>query len=165
MDLCYASVQKGHTKKIVQTKKVNKKKLLRKTFENGKSKRTSRGNFDREDIVLLEKVVENEAGGEPYEGKVAVVNVILNRMRSGKFPSTIREVIFQKGQFSKLNRALSLTPSDETKKAVYDALFNNKTVVPPDTYYFLNIKIAQDFTIPRTKEFVKRIGNHWFYRD
>lgn len=150
----------------MQPVKSNQKTLKnKKTTKKSNIKKVSRGDFEREDILLLEKVVENEAGGEPYEGKVAVVNVILNRMRSGKFPSSIREVIFQKGQFSKLNRALQLTPSEETKKAVHDALFNNKTVVPPDTYYFLNITIAKDLTIPKTKKIVKRIGNHWFYKD
>ncbi|MFD1909465.1 cell wall hydrolase [Paenibacillus rhizoplanae] len=37
-----------------------------------------------------------EAEGEPYKGKVAVANVVLNRLRSANFPDTIREVIYQK---------------------------------------------------------------------
>lgn len=119
--------------------------------------------IDTEDLRLLEQVVENEAGGEPYLGKIAVANVILNRVRSSLFPNTIRGVIFQKGQFAKLDRALKLTPSEETKKAVQEAL-NGKQVVPQDVFYFLNLNIAKDLSIPQTKTFVTKIGNHWFYK-
>ena len=40
-----------------------------------------------------------EAGNQPYEGQVAVGAVVMNRVRSGSYPNTISEVIYQSGQF------------------------------------------------------------------
>ena len=53
-----------------------------------------------EDIDLMAKLVAAESIGEPYEGKVAVASVVLNRTVSSSFPNTIKEVIFQKNAFS-----------------------------------------------------------------
>lgn len=52
------------------------------------------------DLQIMAAIIECEAGGEPYEGKIAVGSVIMNRVRSDKFPNTIIEVIHQKSQFT-----------------------------------------------------------------
>jgi spore germination cell wall hydrolase CwlJ-like protein len=49
---------------------------------------------------LLACVIDWEASGEPYEGKLAVANVILNRVRSPRFGNTIASVVYAKSQFS-----------------------------------------------------------------
>ena len=51
-------------------------------------------------VELLARLINGEARGEPYNGQVAVGAVILNRVKSAKFPNTIAGVIYQKGQFS-----------------------------------------------------------------
>ena len=56
--------------------------------------------FDPGDRYLLAVLIYCEAGGEPYEGKVAVGAVVINRVRSSVYPSTVVEVIRQKKQFS-----------------------------------------------------------------
>ncbi|MCH5281095.1 MAG: cell wall hydrolase [Lachnospiraceae bacterium] len=56
--------------------------------------------FAAGDIDLLAAIIECEAGGEPYVGKVAVGNVVMNRVKSGVFPNTVLEVIYQNRQFS-----------------------------------------------------------------
>lgn len=56
--------------------------------------------FSAEDLDLMAAIIECEAGGESYTGKVAVGAVVLNRVRSPLFPSTVLEVIMQKKQFS-----------------------------------------------------------------
>ena len=53
-----------------------------------------------EELYLLACVIDWEASSEPYEGKLAVANVVLNRVRSSKFPSSISGVIYQNSQFS-----------------------------------------------------------------
>lgn len=120
---------------------------------------------EREELILLEKIVASEAIGEPYEGKVAVVNVIMNRVDSEDFPNTIKEVVYQKGQFSPVSngRINEIKPNEEVKEAVKDALGGEK-VVSDETLYFLNPDIATDLTIPKTKEYVKTIENHAFYK-
>ena len=49
---------------------------------------------------LLAALIYCEAGNQPYEGQVAVGAVVMNRVRSGSFPDTITDVIYQSGQFT-----------------------------------------------------------------
>jgi len=57
-------------------------------------------NYTDEDLKLLACLVHAEAGTQSYEGKLAVANVVINRVKSSKYPNTIKGVIYQKGQFS-----------------------------------------------------------------
>lgn len=119
----------------------------------------------KEDVLLLQKIVMAEAEGEPYEGKVAVANVVLNRLRSANFPNSIKGVIYQKYQFSPVanGRLDRVRPNQESIKAVSAALSGVKEV-SDDTYYFLSLKLAQDLSIHHSRTFFKKIGNHSFYR-
>jgi uncharacterized protein YgiM (DUF1202 family) len=51
------------------------------------------------DVVLLAALIQAEAGNECYEGQVAVGAVVMNRVRSGGYPSSIYGVVYQKSQF------------------------------------------------------------------
>ncbi len=53
-----------------------------------------------DDVLLLATIIDWESGYECYEGKLAVANVVLNRVRSSKYPNSISAVIYAKGQFS-----------------------------------------------------------------
>lgn len=55
---------------------------------------------DSGDLDLLAAIVYCEAGGEIYEGQLAVACVVVNRVRSSSYPNTISGVIYQSGQFS-----------------------------------------------------------------
>lgn len=118
-----------------------------------------------EELHLLHKIVMAEAEGEPYEGKVAVANVVLNRLRSANYPDTIKKVIYQKSQFSPVQngRMDRVTPNEDSIRAVTEALHGRKEV-SDDTYYFLSLSLATDFTIAHTKSMSKEIGNHTFYK-
>ncbi|USB34016.1 cell wall hydrolase [Paenibacillus sp. YPG26] len=130
-----------------------------------KSKSTWKYALSEEELLLLQKIVMAEAEGEPYEGKVAVANVVLNRLRSANYPDTIREVVYQKFQFSPVRngRLKRVTPNKDTVRAVTEALHGRKEV-SDDTYYFLSIKLASDLTVARTQKKIKQIGNHTFYK-
>jgi spore germination cell wall hydrolase CwlJ-like protein len=68
--------------------------------------------FDEGDRRLLANLIYCEAGGEPYEGKVAVGAVVINRVLSSIYPNTVVGVIYQNKQFSPVNDghlALALT--------------------------------------------------------
>ncbi|RCX20536.1 N-acetylmuramoyl-L-alanine amidase [Fontibacillus phaseoli] len=121
--------------------------------------------LNEEELLLLQKIVMAEAEGEPYEGKVAVANVVLNRLRSANYPDTIKDVIYQKSQFSPVRngRLKKVKPSKDTIHAVNEAL-NGRKEVSDDTYYFLSLKLAKDLTIARTKDKAHVIGNHTFYK-
>lgn len=77
-----------------------------------------------EDIDLLARVIEAEAQGEPYIGKVAVAAVILNRVRHPEFPNTLSGVIFQPHAFESVTNGLiwRRTPTEESRRAAIDAL-------------------------------------------
>ncbi|WP_339259394.1 cell wall hydrolase [Paenibacillus sp. FSL R5-0713] len=117
------------------------------------------------ELHLLQKIVMAEAEGEPYEGKVAVANVVLNRLRSANFPDTIYKVIYQKSQFSPVanGRLKRVVPNEDSIKAVNAAL-NGKKEVADDTYYFLSLTLADDLTVARSQKKVKTIGHHTFYK-
>lgn len=51
-------------------------------------------------IKLLAALIFCEAGNQPYDGKVAVGAVVMNRIRSGRFPNTLEGVVYQRGQFT-----------------------------------------------------------------
>ena len=55
------------------------------------------------DAYLLAKLAMAEAEGEDTEGKALVMLVVRNRVRSNKFPDTVKEVIYQEGQFSPIS--------------------------------------------------------------
>ena len=56
--------------------------------------------FEENDRYLLANLIYCEAGGEPYEGQVAVGAVVINRVLSSRYPDTVTGVIYQRGQFS-----------------------------------------------------------------
>lgn len=81
-----------------------------------------------EELKLLANIIYCEAGSESYVGKVAVGNVIMNRVKSASQPNTITEVVYAKGQFSpvrngSLQRALSSDKADaDCYQAAIEAL-------------------------------------------
>ncbi|MDE6401829.1 MAG: spore cortex-lytic enzyme [Clostridiales bacterium] len=75
------------------------------------------------DLNLLARCVYGESRGEPYNGQVAVAAVVLNRVRSSKFPNTISGVIYQKNAFTAVNDGqINLTPNQTAYNAARDAL-------------------------------------------
>lgn len=113
---------------------------------------------------LLAQLVEAEAKGETYEGKVAVATVVLNRVESPDFPNTVTSVIYEvvgnAYAFSPVqNGEINNPASEEAKVAVEDALESSDRL--NNAVYFYNDRIASDEWI-RTREVVKKIDNHVF---
>lgn len=90
--------------------------------------------YSEEDIELLALVMLAEAEGESEKGRRLVVSVILNRVDSERFPNTIYDVVYQKGQFTSMwnGRTNRVTITDEAREQVrkelesrtnYDALY------------------------------------------
>ncbi|HSH35768.1 cell wall hydrolase [Schnuerera sp.] len=128
---------------------------------------TSIRNYNSDDVHWLARIIEAEAGGEPYEGKVAVGNVILNRVNSKSFPNTIYNVIFEYygsiPQFSPVaDGTIYNTPSQESINAAKDAL-NGMRPVGNSTYFFNPNKAAGTWIV-QNKSYVSRIGGHVFYQ-
>jgi spore germination cell wall hydrolase CwlJ-like protein len=81
-------------------KKLEEEIRLSQQAANGVWRDISEVSFADGDLKLLANLIYCEAGGEPYEGKLAVGAVVINRVRSAKFPGTVVGVIYQKKQFS-----------------------------------------------------------------
>ena len=78
---------------------------------------------DSGDVDLLARLISAEARGEPYVGMVAVGAVVLNRVRSSRFPDTLAGVIYQSGAFDAVSDGqINLAPSEQSRRAARDAL-------------------------------------------
>ena len=76
-------------------------------------------------LEMLAKCVQAEAGNQGLLGKRLVVDVILNRVDSDRFPNTIEGVISQRGQFAVYPGMMSkASPDDETYQAICMELSN-----------------------------------------
>ena len=117
----------------------------------------------KSDIYLMSQVVYAESKGEPYEGKVAVASVILNRALNTGFPNTIQGVVFQPRAFScVVDGEINVEPTQECFDAVYDALSGNDPT--GDAVFFYNPDIATCSWMKNVeKHNVISIGQHLFF--
>ena len=115
---------------------------------------------------LFSRLVNAEAGGEPLEGKLAVATVLINRVKSGKFPDTIKGVIYDDNwgvQFTPtLDGRINNPASSDSIKAVNMVLDGYRSF-DANVLYFLNPDTAQSPWITKNKVFFKTIQNHDFY--
>lgn len=115
-----------------------------------------------DDAYLLACLVSMEAGYEPYEGQLAVANIVLNRVKSGSWGSSISSVIYAPNQFpmatgSVMQGYLQNGPLATAQQAADDALAGNNNI--GSFMSFLNVNYIDtdslsDYTV---------IGNHCFY--
>lgn len=78
---------------------------------------------DPEEVDLLARVIQAEAATEPYEGKVAVGAVVINRVEHEDFPDTINEVIYEPRAFCTVTNGSIRNPAGaEARRAAQDAL-------------------------------------------
>ena len=127
---------------------------------------TSGEAFYRSDAVYwLSRIISAEAKGEPLRGKIAVGNVILNRVRSSAFPNTIYGVIFDKKygvQFTPAaNGTIYQTPTEESIIAAKICLEGYS--VNQDILYFVNPVKAPNSWASKNRPYFGKIGNHAFY--
>ena len=112
------------------------------------------------DVELLARLIHGEARGEPYVGMVAVGAVVLNRVRSSKFPNTIAGVIYQAGAFDAVaDGQINLTPNEQSRRAARDAL--NGWDPTGGCLYYYNPATATSKWI-WTREVRLNIGDHSF---
>lgn len=112
------------------------------------------------DLYLLAKCVHAEARGEPYVGKVAVAAVILNRVKSSKFPNTIAGVIYQPYAFTAVTDGqINLEPDQSAYNAARDAM-NGWDPTYGSLFYYNPAKTTSKWIYSR--QVVTTIGDHVF---
>ena len=119
--------------------------------------------YSEEDVTWLSKIIFAEARGESFEGKVAVGNVILNRVASPQFPSSVYKVIFDRRcgvQFTPAySGAINNRSSEECVTAAKIALDGGNTA--GTSLYFSQSNMG--CWAARNRPYVATIGNHSFY--
>lgn len=115
-----------------------------------------------DETTLLAAVVQMEAGGQGYEGMLAVASVVMNRVNSGRYPNSITDVVYQKGQFPGahngiLNRILARGPRQDCIQVAQDAL-SGKNNAPG----YLGFCSVRSSTYKKYSTYTQ-IGSHYFY--
>lgn len=136
-----------------------------------KAESISRGgavaSYSTDDLYWMSRIIHAESEAEPYTGKVAVGNVIMNRVNLSGYPSTVKGVIFDywEGipQFSPVaSGTIYNNPNSDSVKAAKEAL-NGSRPVAECTHFFNPDKAAGNWIV-KNKTFYTRIGNHVFYK-
>ncbi|MEG0072911.1 MAG: cell wall hydrolase [Clostridia bacterium] len=122
----------------------------------------AKGPSTSSNVLLLARLINAEARGEPYKGQVAVGAVVMNRVKSSKFPNSIAGVIYQKGQFSCVKDG-QINKSIDKESTVYKAAQEALNGLDPSSgaLYFYNPKTAKSKWLFTRKTMVT-IGNHRF---
>lgn len=116
-----------------------------------------------EEINLIASIVTLECGYEPYEGQLAVANVILNRLESGIWGTTVSEVIYAPNQFStayasNLSYYLENGAKESCVQAVNEALAGTNNI---GSYMSFRPTYAASYS---SYESYTTIGNHVFFK-
>ncbi|MCK9480040.1 MAG: cell wall hydrolase [Firmicutes bacterium] len=102
--------------------------------------------------ILIARVVYAEARGECFDGQVAVAQVVINRVESGKYGKSVKRVVYAKHQF-----AVGKKYNDQNMQAVEYAIANRD--YPDNMYFFRRSKSKTWYDF----DYYIRIGNHSFY--
>ncbi len=117
---------------------------------------------NQNEMEMMAKLVYAESRGEPFIGQVGVAAVIMNRLKSPKFPKTISGIIFQPGAFTAIDDGQYWQKPDAT---AYRAVWNAVRGWDP-TYgalYYFNPNTATSGWIWSRPQTV-RLGEHIFAR-
>lgn len=87
------------------------------------------------DKDLIAKLICAEGASEPFEGQQAIAEVILNRLASGKFQSSVHSIIHAPDQFAAVSKLHLAEPNYSQYKAIEQALYG-PYVLPIDVYFF-----------------------------
>lgn len=107
----------------------------------------------QEERDLLAKLICREAASEPFEGQQAVAEVVLNRLASGRFQSTVYNIVHAPGQFPSVPYLYKAKPDYTQYKAIEQAL-NGPYVLPEDVYFYATFRVNDNYW--------GQIGNHYF---
>lgn len=118
--------------------------------------------YQQDVVYWLSHIINAESGNQPLAGKIAVGNVVLNRVNSTRFPNTVYEVIFQSGQFTPVsNGAIRRAPNEESVIAAKLCLDGANTA--GNALYFINPYTSPNSWASRNRPYVATIGAHAFF--
>jgi len=121
--------------------------------------------YSDNDLYWMSRIINAESAGEPHLGKIAVGNVIINRVLSPDYPNTIYDVIFDRKygvQFEPVINGSIYNPPTQSSIIAAKIALEGENVVS-DSLFFLNEKIAENKWIVNNRTYFTTIGQHSFY--
>ena len=116
--------------------------------------------YTEEDLLWMARIICAEARGESFEGKLAVGNVVMNRIASDAFPNSVYDVIFDGIQFTPaITGAIYNTPPEDCYAAADIALRNGADIVGASLYFANTTRCWA----ARVREYFGSVGSHYFY--
>lgn len=121
--------------------------------------------YNSEDLRWLSAVISSEARGESFLGKIAVGNVVLNRVRSPLFPNTVKDVVFDTAggvQFSPVKSgSIYNEPTEESVLAAKVCLEGGS--IDDTILFFYNPVISSSTYFYEKRTYIMTVGNHDFF--
>ena len=155
-DVVKKAEEKAQRKAEKKAQKLAEKEAARETQTREiKTKRNKPLAATVSETKLLAALIYCEAGNQPYKGQVAVGAVVMNRIRSSKYPNSMREVIYQRGQFGPaitgwLDRVLAEDNIPERCYKAAKAALNGENPIGDFLYFGCG-------------NYGVKIGDHWFH--
>ncbi len=119
--------------------------------------------YNQDDLFWLSRIIQAECGNQPLEGRMAVGNVVMNRVKNPAFPSTVKGVLSQKNQFTTWkNGALAKRTPNATSVIAAKLVLDGGEVESTKGATFFDSK--SNSWAARNKTCVAVIGNHKFYK-
>ena len=121
--------------------------------------------YNEDDVYWLSRIISAESGGEPFKGQVAVGNVVLNRVASKSYPSSIYGVIFDRKYGTQFTPAASGTiyRKPTASSVIAAKICLEGYTLSDEILFFYNPRIATTNWIDRARTYEFTIGNHKFY--
>ncbi|HHT05619.1 MAG TPA: LysM peptidoglycan-binding domain-containing protein [Hydrogenispora sp.] len=114
------------------------------------------------DLYLLARLINGEARGESFTGQVAVGAVILNRVKSGKFPNTIAGNIYKAGEFESVANGQIWQPLTSSAVKAAKAALSGWDPSGGALYFYNPAKITNPYNWIWSRTVINRIGRHVF---
>lgn len=117
--------------------------------------------YNEEDLYWMSRIITYESGNQPIAGQIGVGNVVLNRVESSRFADTVKDVIFQQGQFAPVaSGAIYLDPY-EISTVCAKMVFEGYNTVG-ESLFFQQGRYGENWISQNTR-FVINIADHNFF--
>jgi len=118
--------------------------------------------YDKNTLFWLSRIIYAESGNQPLEGRMAVGNVVMNRVKNPKYPNTVEGVLAQKNQFTTYNGGAlgNRKPNEGSVIAAKLVMDGGEVAQVAGALYFDSTSSSW---ASRNRTFAGQIGNHRFY--
>lgn len=145
-----SSTKNKTTTKQTTTKQSNTNKNQTKKTTSTKTTKTKQPSYTAKELEMMSIVIYREAGGDAYSNKTRIMvgNVVMNRVRSSRFPNTIYGVLTQRGQYAGMSNGVTwpkMASNRWEQNAVKRAKACAKRVLNGENYLPKNVVYQSDY--------------------